>query len=428
MHDDHAPPSAARTWLSTLPALAVLLLSVAQGTGEIVQARLMSLGEEIWPGYAELRYDPDPPDCDVDRIGTQDDGPKTEDEELLDDLFDDGPAADGPDDAPAGDEDLLDDLFGDDAGPSEAAIEAAKTRCREQKATYEATLVAITPAVRAYRSVDTSLSTVANWGRRLAKPSLILLIALCAATAAALRAHIALRPVKTRLDNRVSEGAQLVGNLLVLSSCLARYVIVSGSGVDTGDSWLALVWAGGFAAMAALNVRHLVRPPGDLAEGGSLGTALLTVPLYTVMAWLASAWFLGAENHPSGLAIYLDKLTEQAGLYLQVGLFVWAGMLLKRTRLAHLSFDLLRPWKLAPELMVAVVVVASALPTAYSGASGIFVIAAGAIIYEELRASGARNQLALAATAMSGSLGVVLSPCLLVVIVASLNKQVTTTE
>ncbi|MCB9662488.1 MAG: TRAP transporter large permease subunit [Alphaproteobacteria bacterium] len=437
-HDDAVAPSALRTWLSTLPALAVLLLVVAQGTSEMIQARLMAVGEEVWPGYAEVRYDPPEPDCDVATIGQADDGPRSADDALLDDLFDDGPgeaAADeaAPDEAPApaaegGDDALLDDLFGDDAGPSDAAIAAAKARCEGEHTRHAELLGMITPALKVFRGVDTTLAVVTDWGRRLAKPSLILLIALCAATASALRAHIALRPVKTAADEKVSEGAQIVANLLAMTSCLFRYQIVSASGVDTELPELALVWAAGFGAMAALSARHLFTPSPELTPGGSWAKALLTVPLYAIMALVASAWFLGAENHPSGLAIYLDKLTEQAGLYLQVGLFVWAGMLLKRTRLAHLSFDLLRPWKLAPELMVAVVVVASALPTAYSGASGIFVIAAGAIIYEELRASGARNQLALAATAMSGSLGVVLSPCLLVVIVASLNKQVTTTE
>jgi TRAP-type C4-dicarboxylate transport system permease large subunit len=72
--------------------------------------------------------------------------------------------------------------------------------------------------------------------------------------------------------------------------------------------------------------------------------------------------------------------------------------------------------------------VAAAIPTAYTGASGIFVIAAGAVIYREILSSGARRQYALAATAMSGSMGVVLSPCLLVVVIAALNKQVTTSQ
>ena len=50
-------------------------------------------------------------------------------------------------------------------------------------------------------------------------------------------------------------------------------------------------------------------------------------------------------------------------------------MLLKRSRLAALCFDVVRPWKLPPEILAFVAVVGAALPTAYSGASGIFVIA-----------------------------------------------------
>ncbi|MEC8444105.1 MAG: TRAP transporter large permease subunit, partial [Pseudomonadota bacterium] len=70
----------------------------------------------------------------------------------------------------------------------------------------------------------------------------------------------------------------------------------------------------------------------------------------------------------------------------------------------------------------------SAVPTAYTGGSGIFVIAVGCLVYLDVRRAGARRQLALAATAMSGSLGVVLRPCLLVVIVAALNNEVTTDQ
>ena len=147
------------------------------------------------------------------------------------------------------------------------------------------------------------------------------------------------------------------------------------------------------------------------------------------MALISGYYFLFSEGHPVGLSIYLGKLAEHRMLYLAVGLYVWVGMLFKaNSDWRHLPSMSLRPWKFTPELMAFVVVAFSAIPTAYSGASGIFVIAAGAVIYDELRRAGARKQLALAATAMSGSIGVVLRPCLLVVIVASLNKQVTTDE
>ena len=113
-------------------------------------------------------------------------------------------------------------------------------------------------------------------------------------------------------------------------------------------------------------------------------------------------------------------------VYVGIGLYIWAGMLLSRTRLARLVFGVLTPWGLPPALLAWLVVVLAAVPTAYSGASGIFVIAAGAVIFEQLRAGGADRRLALAATAMSGSLGVVLRPCLVVVLISIMNKQVTT--
>ena len=114
----------------------------------------------------------------------------------------------------------------------------------------------------------------------------------------------------------------------------------------------------------------------------------------------------------------LDKLLHkfiQPTIYLGIGLYIWAGMLFATTRVARLAFGLLTPWGLPIGVLAWLAVVLSAIPTAYSGASGIFVIAAGAVIFEQLRNAGASKRMALAATAMSGSLGVVLRPCLVVV-------------
>ena len=189
---------------------------------------------------------------------------------------------------------------------------------------------------------------------------------------------------------------------------------------------LHLIWILGFAGLVLANLFLLVRRPEGLLVGGNWGRAAASIPLFSYMGLITGIYFLVAEWHPAGLAIYMSKLTEHKMLYLAVGLYVWVGMLLKQTRLATLSFDIIRPFKMSPELL-AFVVVGIALPTAYSGASGIFVIAAGGVIYQELKRLG-RTSLALASTAMSGSIGVVLRPCLLVVIVASLNKQVTTDD
>ena len=159
-----------------------------------------------------------------------------------------------------------------------------------------------------------------------------------------------------------------------------------------------------------------------------LGGLLLGIPLYAYMAILCGLYFLVFEQHFAGVATYMNQMTEHANLYTNVALYVFCGMMLKNTDIADKFLAILRPFKLSPELLVFVIVFLSALPTAYSGASGIFVIAAGAIIYRELKQTKTRDGLALAGTAMSGSMGIVLSPCLLVVIVAALNNNVTTDE
>eukprot|EP01036_Dinobryon_divergens_P000701 gene701-903_t len=134
------------------------------------------------------------------------------------------------------------------------------------------------------------------------------------------------------------------------------------------------------------------------------------------------------DDYIAGLAIYFGQITELSSIFLNLALYLWAGMLLKQTRVVSLFMDILRPWKLPPEVFTYIVLLAAAVPTAYTGASGVFVIAAGAIVYREVLAVGARRHFALAATAMSGSLGVVLRPCLLIVVIAALNKEVTTSE
>ena len=408
MSHDPVDRSRLRAWLSTIPAVILLVLVILHGTGEKVHARLLQIGEDVWPGYASLRVEPVKPTCDVK-----------------------AKAAPAKPAKPAGGDDFLNDLMGSDTGSAAAdaqAQAAARKQCEAQKAQYRALMKRITPSLRAYRSVETAFAAFVALGVSYLQQVLVLLLLICAATATAIRAHIGLRSVHTRRDDRYSEVAQLAANLLLLLSSFYKWRIDVASGVAVQNHSLPYLWMAGFAVMSVINVVHLVRPSPAHAAGGSRHKALLAVPLYATMGLISGLWFFVFEHHPSGLAIYLQKLTEHALIYIHVGLYVWAGMLLKRTRLADLSFDLVRPWKLPAELLAFVVVAAAAIPTAYSGASGIFVIAAGAVIYEEMIRAGARKQLALATTAMSGSLGVVLAPCLLVVIVASLNKQVTTDQ
>jgi TRAP-type C4-dicarboxylate transport system permease large subunit len=184
---------------------------------------------------------------------------------------------------------------------------------------------------------------------------------------------------------------------------------------------------GYWASILILSIYQLLFIPKEATAGGSFGKALLAVPLYATMCMISGSYFIWV-GHSAGIGIYLNQMMELSQLFLNVGLYVWIGMLLKRTELTEKVFNIFRPFKLPPEMLAIVVVAIAAVPTAYTGASGIFVIAVGGLIYNELRRAGSRRQLALAATAMSGSLGVVLRPCLLVVIIAALNNEVTTDQ
>lgn len=451
-----------RRVLSTLPVFLLLSFVVLVWTAGQASAQLIMLGESIWPGYAiHLRIaKPDPaPTTATDDAASDDnligdllgDEPSGADDDLIGDLLGDGASgADddlisdllGDDDPSGADDGLIDDLLGDlpvaeaadedaddaliadllageeiAAEPAEPAAEAAPAAAP--------VIPEETAAVRAFRTVDRGLSELSKWGNEQMKYLLVLLLLVCGATATATRHHIALRPVVRRRDDQVSEGIQVVANLGLATSCVVQYRLQAQAGIDIAHPELPLLWAVGLVLMALLNGINITRPRGE--PGGSLSGALLAVPLYTVMSFVAGGYFLVAEQYLAGPAVYLMKLSEHAQMYFFIGLYVWIGMMLKRTQVVSIGFDVLRPWKLPPELLVAIVVAAAAIPTAYSGASGIFVIAVGGVIYQELRAAGTRKQLALAATAMSGSLGVVLSPCLLVVIVAYMNPEVTST-
>jgi len=355
-----------------------------------------------------------PPD-DGNPFGDDDDAPP-----------DDGnPFGDDDDGNPFGDD--------DDAAPKKPAVNCAalsslRDRCGKRWDDYTDRSARISGGVKAFRSVELSLSKIAKfpWWRQL----LVLLVGLGALVTTLHREHIALRTPENLLEHRIRQGAELLAHLLLLSSQFADWRVTQESTAEVENGTLPYIWGATFLILAATNIYHLAKPPpfprGD--EPTTPVRSAMVIPLYVYMALMSGAYFLLVEQHTSGQAIYLHKFVQIPNIYLGIGLYIWGGMILARTRIAPLTFDILKPLKLPPAILAWLVVILAAFPTAYSGASGIFVIAAGAVIFERLREAGAPKRLALAATAMSGSLGVVLRPCLVVVLIAVLNKQVTTDE
>jgi TRAP-type C4-dicarboxylate transport system permease large subunit len=403
--------------VATVLVLGLLLVALAVGVAPNLDTRVVQLGEQLWPGYAsELRADPLAPACDLAAL------------EARAAACTDAPAA--PPDAPAGDPFAEPDPFADRAAPSVENCEAIRNlagECRVRHDAYTATQERLTGSVLTFRSVEQRVSGVAKFG--YTKHLLVLLVLLGALATTTTRMHIGLRTPHTVTEHRAGQLGELAAHLFWLASNVADWRVQHASAAEPENQGLPILWSIGFGLLALVNVRHLWKPPPDLSRGPTTVPRLLMVlPLYVYMAVVAGVWFTLVESHPSGQAIYLHKFVQYPTIYLGVGLYVWAGMLLAQTRVARLAFGVARPFHLPAAILAWIVVVLSALPTAYSGASGIFVIATGAVIFEQLREAGASPRMALATTAMSGSLGVVLRPCLLVVLIAVLNKQVTTAE
>lgn len=403
----------AREWVSSFPACILLLAVVIFSTGSDIHNQMLKVGEQVWGGYYKLRMDPQLPTCDANfnveqRIQEQllAEQNKPEDDDM--DLFADDPI---------------------DPAILRSSLENAKADCGAKHAEFEELKDRITPGVKVFRSVELFISDLVAFGLTAQRFILAVLVLLCAATATMTRHHIAMRSMQTQLDHTVSFALQFVANAMLLVSTLSFRALSHSGGaeVDLAKEILHDLWIAGFGILTIISAIKLFQVPADAKPGGKLSHALLSVPLYTTMCLIAGTYFALA-GHVAGIGIYLDKMMDLSDMFLNVGLYVWVGMMLKETRLASLVFNVFKPWKMPPEMLAVVAVVAAAIPTAYTGASGIFVIAAGAVIYHELRNAGARRQLALAATAMSGSLGVVLRPCLLVVVIAYLNREVTTDQ
>ncbi|MBP7133437.1 MAG: TRAP transporter large permease subunit, partial [Aquabacterium sp.] len=227
-------------------------------------------------------------------------------------------------------------------------------------------------------------------------------------------------------DHQAQTWSQVFANGFLLFSCVRYYQILQGTGgVPKEEVVLHWIWMALFTVMLLINVVRIVRPLKSEEGQGTWGAAMLAVPLYANMGIIAGVYFL-LTNHDAGLAIYINQLMALPSIFMNLALFIWAGMLLKQSRIVDLLLDVIRPWSLSPQLLTYLILLGASFATAYTGASGIFVIAAGGVIYHEVRAAGGTRHFALAATAMSGSLGVVLRPCLLIVMIAALNKEVTT--
>ncbi len=391
--------------LLSLSVLTLLLTTVIAGNSENINAQLLKLGLSIWDNYFILRAEPPAPVCD----------PDADIEQTLDQLQ-------ARFEAEHAGFSLIEDEF--DRDNARISLEKQQSVCQKKHRDAAIYQREYSVYVALFAGLEAGFAKISLFSINHQKTILILLLMLCANYASWKSEHIAFRAIHSRSDHFLSYGAQF---LAAFTLCLSSVMFFKGSldaGTKLSSPQLLIILASGSAVMALLALYRLFTPAQDLNNKFQLFHSLLTIPIHSWMLLAAAYHFFLNEQHLAGIAVYFTQIFHLTNLHLSIALYIWVGMLLKQTLLPARLFAVFTPWKLPPELLACIAILLLAVPTAYTGASGIIIIAMGAVAYQELRRIGTRRQLALAVTAMTGSAGVVLRPCLLVVGIAILNKEV----
>ncbi|MFB9069010.1 TRAP transporter large permease [Pseudofulvimonas gallinarii] len=151
---------------------------------------------------------------------------------------------------------------------------------------------------------------------------------------------------------------------------------------------------------------------------GLLLLALLGAPLFAVIAAVALLGFHGQELDLSIVMIEFYRLADMPVL-VAIPLFTVAGFLLAESqaprRLVRLS-DALLGWM--PGGLAIVAILTCALFTAFTGASGVTIVAIGAILLPAMLQAGYPRLFALGLLTTCGSLGLLLAPALPLILYA----------
>lgn len=150
--------------------------------------------------------------------------------------------------------------------------------------------------------------------------------------------------------------------------------------------------------------------------------ALLGAPLFSIIAAIAllSFYFLGIDT--SAVIVEMYRLASAPTL-IAIPLFTFAGYVLAESnapkRLVNLSRALFG-WM--PGGLAIVVLVTCAFFTAFTGASGVTIVAIGGLLYPMLRKEGYPEKFSLGLITSSGSLGLLFPPSLPIILYAVVAK------
>jgi C4-dicarboxylate transporter DctM subunit len=151
--------------------------------------------------------------------------------------------------------------------------------------------------------------------------------------------------------------------------------------------------------------------------------ALIGAPLFVIIATSAMIGFYMADIDLSVVTIEFYRLAE-IPILLAIPLFTFAGYLLSEShapqRLVKLTQALLG-WM--PGGLAIVSLAACALFTAFTGASGVTIVALGALLFPALMQAGYKENFNLGLITSAGSLGVLFAPSLPLILYGVISQQ-----
>ncbi|MAI80334.1 MAG: C4-dicarboxylate ABC transporter [Deltaproteobacteria bacterium] len=159
-----------------------------------------------------------------------------------------------------------------------------------------------------------------------------------------------------------------------------------------------------------------------------LALALAGAPLFAVIASSAMLGFYSEDTDLSVMGIEIYRLAETPVL-LAIPLFTFAGYLLGESeapaRLVRLTNALLG-WLTGGLAIVSLA--ACALFTAFTGASGVTIVALGALLYPALREAQYPERFSLGLVTTAGSLGLLFAPALPLILYGVVAQQMNLAE
>ncbi len=150
--------------------------------------------------------------------------------------------------------------------------------------------------------------------------------------------------------------------------------------------------------------------------------ALLGVPLFAVLGSLAIFAFQINEIEPSAVSVEIYRLASAPTL-LTIPLFTFAGYLLAESKAPKrlLRFaDAVLGW--IPGGVAIVGLVVTAFFTAFTGASGVTIVALGGLLYPILKDEGYDEDFRMGYITTSGSLGLLFAPSLPIILYGLVAK------